>query len=568
MGKKKIGIILGAIAVAAVSAAGIWYFLGNQGRDSNDRVYVEKVSAVMGNVTGAQNRYSGVVQPQETVEVKADSERTIAEVLVEVGDTVEEGTPLFRYDTEDLTLELEQAKLELQNQDIEISNYRSQITELDKERKAAAEGDKFEYTTQIQTLETQIKQAEFEKSSKKLEMEKIQKKVDNSQVTSNTSGMIKSINDGTNTDKESSAFITILSSGEYRIKGIANEQNIGTISPDAEVIVRSRVDESITWSGVVESLNTEETDKSSEDDNMMMGSDDSMGMSSSDYSFFVTLDETDGLMLGQHVLIELDQGQTEEKEGIWLYSGYIAFDQAEGGFSENLNGSTEMMDMGMMDYGTEQPYDYEDDAEWFDDLEYDTEWSDDLEYGTEWVDDFETGTELMPDGAAQSAYVWADDGTGRLEKRAVELGEYDMELDKYEILSGLSEDDLIAFPMEGLYEGVKTVTNMDEVDYSSGLYNQGTESMWEEGEYGDDADFNMDGDYSGEMGDGMEDGMDANDGMDGDLESDDGSIGEDNAGDDSNGDSVGGDDEASDGVAPEPEEKLDLKGFLKAEGIL
>ena len=318
MGKKKIGIILGAIAVAAVSAAGIWYFLGNQGRDSNDRVYVEKVSAVMGNVTGAQNRYSGVVQPQETVEVKADSERTIAEVLVEVGDTVEEGTPLFRYDTEDLTLELEQAKLELQNQDIEISNYRSQITELDKERKAAAEGDKFEYTTQIQTLETQIKQAEFEKSSKKLEMEKIQKKVDNSQVTSNTSGMIKSINDGTNTDKESSAFITILSSGEYRIKGIANEQNIGTISPDAEVIVRSRVDESITWSGVVESLNTEETDKSSEDDNMMMGSDDSMGMSSSDYSFFVTLDETDGLMLGQHVLIELDQGQTEEKEGILL----------------------------------------------------------------------------------------------------------------------------------------------------------------------------------------------------------------------------------------------------------
>lgn len=455
-------------------------------------------------------------------------------------------------------MELEQAKLELQNQDIEISNYRSQITELDKERKAAAEGDKFEYTTQIQTLETQIKQAEFEKSSKKLEMEKIQKKVDNSQVTSNASGMIKSINDGTNTDEESSAFITILSSGEYRIKGIVNEQNIENISPDAEVIVRSRVDESITWSGVVESLNTEETDKSSEDDNRMMGSDDSMGMSSSDYSFFVTLDETDGLMLGQHVLIELDQGQTEEKEGIWLYSGYIAFDQAEGGFSENLNGSTEMLDMGMMDYGTEQSYDYE----------YDTEWSDDLEYGTEWVDDFETGTELMPDGAAQSAYVWADDGTGRLEKRAVELGEYDMELDKYEILSGLSEDDLIAFPMEGLYEGVKTVTNMDEVDYSSGLYNQGTESMWEEGEYGDDADFNMDGDYSGEMGDGMEDGMDANDGMDGDLESDDGSIGEDNAGDDSNGDSVGGDDEASDGVAPEPEEKLDLKGFLKAEGIL
>ena len=84
------------------------------------------------------------------------------------------------------------------------------------------------------------------------------------------------------------------------------------------------------------------------------------------------------------------------------------------------------------------------------------------------------------DADRQGAYVWADDGNGRLEKRSVELGEYDEALDEYEIVSGLVEDDLIAWPMEGLYEGVKTVTNMDEVDYSSGLYNQemGTEDMW------------------------------------------------------------------------------------------
>ena len=163
MGKKKAAIVLGAIAVAAAAAAGIWYFWGNGGKDSKDRVYVEKVSSVTGNLMGAQNRYSGVVQPQETVEVNADSERTIGEVYVEVGDTVEAGTPLFSYDTEDLTLELEQAKLELENQDIEISGYRNQIRELEKERTAAAEANKFEYTTQIQTIETQIKQAEFTK---------------------------------------------------------------------------------------------------------------------------------------------------------------------------------------------------------------------------------------------------------------------------------------------------------------------------------------------------------------------------------------------------------------------
>ena len=95
MGKKKVAVILGAIALAAAAAGGIWYFLGNNGKDSNDRVYVQKVSTIMGTASGAQNRYSGVVQPQKTVEINADSERTVKEILVEVGDEVSEGTPLF-----------------------------------------------------------------------------------------------------------------------------------------------------------------------------------------------------------------------------------------------------------------------------------------------------------------------------------------------------------------------------------------------------------------------------------------------------------------------------------------
>ena len=53
---------------------------------------------------------------------------------------------------------------------------------------------------------------------------------------------------------------------------------------------------------------------------------------------------------------------------------------------------------------------------------------------------------------------------------------------EYQILSGLTENDYIAFPMEGLYEGIITVTDQEEVDYSSGLYNQeGTEYMDEFG---------------------------------------------------------------------------------------
>ena len=425
MGKKKAAIVLGAIAVAAAAAAGIWYFWGNGGKDSKDRVYVEKVSSVTGNLMGAQNRYSGVVQPQETVEVNADSERTIGEVYVEVGDTVEAGTPLFSYDTEDLTLELEQAKLELENQDIEISGYRNQIRELEKERTAAAEANKFEYTTQIQTIETQIKQAEFTKSSKQLEINKLQKRVDNSQVNSTASGIVKSIDDGQSQNEDTTAYMTILSTGEYRIKGTVNEQNVGMISSGLDVIIRSRVDEDITWTGMIESLDTEESSGSSDGD-MMEGSDDGEN-ASSDYSFYVTLDDAEGLMLGQHVLIELDEGQTEEKEGIWLQSGYIVFEGREEGMQPGMDEVSDFMNR----LDTEAVSDFLDgmDTEML--MNYESGAEDLLGYegATEALEGFgyDMGTETPMEGNSGPAYVWADNGKGKLEKRTVQLGEYDEE---------------------------------------------------------------------------------------------------------------------------------------------
>ena len=39
----------------------------------------------------------------------------------------------------------------------------------------------------------------------------------------------------------------------------------------------------------------------------------------------------------------------------------------------------------------------------------------------------------------KEAYVWADNGKGKLEKRKVELGKYDEELGEYKIKSGLKK---------------------------------------------------------------------------------------------------------------------------------
>ena len=415
MSRKKIGVIVaaGVIAVAAV-IGGIWYFgKGNSGSGkSADKVFVQKVSEIDKWNTGVNSSYSGIVESQETWDVNKDTERQVKEVLVAVGDTVDVGTPLFTYDTKEAENQIAQTKLEIESISNDISNYNSQIDELQKEKKNAPEDQQFEYTTQIQTLQTNIKQSEYDQKSKQADIDKYQQTIDNAVVTSKIAGVIKSINeDGTDASGNTTAFMTVLATGDYRIKGKIDEQNVSYLTVGQEVIVRSRVDENVTWKGTITAIDTETTaDNNSNGSVSYMDGSDSSSEGATKYPFYVTLDSTDGLILGQHVFIEPDYGQTEVKEGIWLDESYIVQDDGD-------------------------------------------------------------------------PYVWVANDRNKLEKRKVELGEYDDTLFKYEIVSGLTEEDYITWPMTGLYEGVTTVTDENEVDYSSPLYNMESTDTMDEDEF-------------------------------------------------------------------------------------
>ena len=468
MDKKKVGIIAAvAVAVLAAAGGGAWYFLkGNAGvGNSADKVYVEKVSSLNAANSGVQNRYTGIVEPQETWEVKKEPEREVKEVFVKEGDMVEEGDPLFEYDMDEVAGEIQQAQLELEGMQNEISNLKNQITQLTKERNAAAADDRYEYTADIQEKENEIKQTEYNIESKKAEIQKKQDSVDKAVVNSKIAGVVKSINESeTDPSGETVAYMTVLAVGDYRVKGSVTETNVQFLSEEQPVILRSRIDEEQTWSGTISKVDTENKDEGSGNNEMYMDSGSGVEKATK-YPFYVTLDSTEGLMMGQHLFIELDEGQTEKKEGIWLFEGYIVMegqDSAEGADLEGLEGLGEEGTEGSDEEGTESS-----DGE-----------------GTEGLDgegldeEFLEGAEGLGEGEGPGednsnvdAYVWADNGKNRLEKRKVELGEYDAELGAYEILSGITEEDSIAFPMEGLYEGVATVTDASEVDYSSPLYN-------------------------------------------------------------------------------------------------
>lgn len=63
-----------------------------------------------------------------------------------------------------------------------------------------------------------------------------------------------------------------------------------------------------------------------------------------------------------------------------------------------------------------------------------------------------------------STYVWADNGRGKLEKRAVSLGDYNDMRDTYQILEGLTGEDFVAFPEEGCKEGAPTTKELPKAE--------------------------------------------------------------------------------------------------------
>lgn len=393
MSKKK-KIILAVVIVIIAAALAVGFFLkarlGNS-KGSGDAAYVESVQSMTGAVNaGSQNRYMGVVESQDTWDINLNADQTVKQILVSVGDEVQEGTPLFEYKTDDLSLQIAQAKLELESIANQITDYNNQIKTLTAEKNAASKDEQFNYTVQIQSLQTSIKQAEYEQQSKKLEIQKMEDTMSQSTVTSKINGVVKSINEGGETDQYGNAqpFMSILTTGDYRVKGTVNETNVYNLSEGQAVILRSRVDENKTWNGTIEKIDTENKDTGNNSNVMYSDGSDSDSQSTK-YPFYVKLDTADGLMLGQHLYIELDEGQTETKEGVWIYSGYIVQDE-------------------------------------------------------------------------DTPYVWADNGKGKLEKRTVELGEYDDGMDLYEIKSGLAMEDMIAWPMSGFKEGMKTTTNIDD----------------------------------------------------------------------------------------------------------
>ena len=172
-----------------------------------------------------------MVEPQATYSIQKDDTKTVAEIYVTEGDQVNPGDALFRYDTEELQLQLDQAELDLEGIENQITTLENQKDDLEDEKKKASEDEQYSYTVQIQAVELQIKTQEYNSDTKQQEIDKLEDSINNAEVFSEVEGVIREVNETPATDAngQQKPFITILSSGEFRVKGTISELNIGSL---------------------------------------------------------------------------------------------------------------------------------------------------------------------------------------------------------------------------------------------------------------------------------------------------------------------------------------------------
>ena len=330
-------LIIALLAAGLLTAA--WFFM--RGRKKAPAVQTEKVSDIMGGASQADvNRFAGVVESKKSWSVKVSDGSSVGKVLVKVGDEVTKGTPLFTYDTQEVKNDLTQAQIDLQRLQNEQKAAMQTIAQLQSEKNAASAADQGSYTIQIQEQQLEADQKEIEIKEKQKEVAKLQASLKNTTVKSKIDGVVKSINRSQAEDSsgeeemdedmgsDSEDFMTIMQTNSLRIKASVNEQNISNIEEGMSVTVHSRVDET-TWSGTISKIDTESAAGESGEDEMEMGMDEGgegdEETASSSYPFYVDLESSDGLMLGQHVYVEpAGAGEAGPREGIWLDESYIA----------------------------------------------------------------------------------------------------------------------------------------------------------------------------------------------------------------------------------------------------
>lgn len=312
---------------------------------------VQSVAMICGlGSTGLAERFAGVVSARSETELKKDQNKVIGEILVSEGDDVTEGQLLFTYDAEQGQLTLEKAQLELEQLKAGLASKEAELEKLKKEEEKASEANKLSYTLAIQECETSIRESRYNIALKEKELARTEASLENMEVYSPVNGKIMELHEEEGYDNygQPLCFMKVMETGSYRVRGTINESNVWSLSEGTPVLVRSRLDNGVTWKGFVSMIDWENPEQNN--DNYYYG-EKSLDTVSSNYPFYVELDSTDDLLLGQHVYIEPDYGIEEGSDAIMLPAYFLLdADSSPKVWAENAKGKLEKRSVTLGEY--------------------------------------------------------------------------------------------------------------------------------------------------------------------------------------------------------------------------
>ena len=303
-------------------ALGAAAMLGLSGCGGQAQVNVEQ-AGMLTTAAASSDKFAGVVVSENVVEITRDADKQIAELYVAAGDTVRVNEKLFEYDTDTLSLAIDKQELEMDKLEQTIKELNAKVKDLEKQIKTEKAKKKKDQDANLlatldmnlQSTNIELTESTYKKDALKAEIDYNKNMLKNAVVRSPIKGTVRSI------DENGTPYITIQQAGAYQIKGLLNELSLNAgITEGVGVTVLSRTDTLEYWTGVV-SLIDYNTTSSNEYDNLYGNLGDGMSTSTS-YPFYITLDDTEGLLLGQHVYIQVSAAALSD-DLLRIPEGYI-----------------------------------------------------------------------------------------------------------------------------------------------------------------------------------------------------------------------------------------------------
>lgn len=239
---------IGAASIIITSAVGILLFRQPSqaaGKDDTSHLVVAKEGTVASSVL-----LSGTVTAKNEQYVYLDASKgEVDEILVSVGDKVDKGQALVKYNSTEAQSAYDAANRAIAKADRRINDLKESRnnTLADSEEYDGAQESSFS------SIDSQLSDARDSRADAEAQLKKAQAQLDATKVLSTLEGTVVEVN--RNVSKSTSAanqvMVHVVSNDNLQVKGELSEYNLANLSVDQEVTFSSKVYQDKTWTGKI-----------------------------------------------------------------------------------------------------------------------------------------------------------------------------------------------------------------------------------------------------------------------------------------------------------------------------